>query len=355
MRLGFHRTSGVCCFCGGDVLGGGGVAPSRLGPAQPISKAAGCASRSWPTSRNFDPMQFSTMNFPLIKNLLRQPDRIHTRWKAVPSLATAWKIAPDNTSVTVTLRKDVKFHSGAPFNAEAVAATLKKAADPQKGKNVYATMSFVKDWTVVDQSTIRLNFNGPGAGAPDHRPAAIHLPDRPAGIDTVETKPAGTGAYPAASAWSGSASPSWPTRITGARSEPVSNEAVLTIFSEDAAATAALESGAVDIIYGGGARSAVRLKNAGYQLIQGPGPLVQVFRINTTRGPFRNAKFRQAFNYLMDRQGILRVGYAGSRRSGGAALGAGEPGLRRHTTRNTPSTSTRRRRCSRPPACPPPR
>jgi peptide/nickel transport system substrate-binding protein len=36
-----------------------------------------------------------------------------------------------------------------------------------------------------------------------------------------------------------------------------------------------------------------------------------VFRINSTHGPFRNAKFRQAFNYLMDRQGILRVGYAG--------------------------------------------
>ena len=53
------------------------------------------------------------------------------------------------------------------------------------------------------------------------------------------------------------------------------------------------------------------LKAAGYQLIQGPGPLVQVFRINTTRGPFKNEKFRQAFNYLMDREGILRVGYAG--------------------------------------------
>ena len=60
---------------------------------------------------------------------------------------------------------------------------------------------------------------------------------------------------------------------------------MLTIFSDDAAATAALESGAVDIIYGGTARSAVRLQDAGYQLIQGPGPLVQVFRINTTRGP----------------------------------------------------------------------
>ena len=86
---------------------------------------------------------------------------------------------------------------------------------------------------------------------------------------------------------------------------------MLTIFTDDAAATAALESGAVDLIYGGTARSAVRLRAAGYQLIQGPGPLVQVFRINSTRGPFSNEKFRQAFNHLMDREGILRVGYAG--------------------------------------------
>ena len=114
---------------------------------------------------NFDPQQFSTVNFPLIKNLYDSLIEYTPDGKPVPSLATAWQIAPDNTSVTVTLRKDVKFTSGTPFDAEAVAATLKKAADPQKGKNVYATMSFVKDWTVVDPQTIRLNFR-------DRRPSA---------------------------------------------------------------------------------------------------------------------------------------------------------------------------------------
>ncbi|MDQ4136215.1 MAG: ABC transporter substrate-binding protein [Pseudomonadota bacterium] len=260
---------------------------------------------------NFDPQQFSTVNFPLIKNFYDSLLEYTPDGKAVPSLASSWEIAPDNTSVTVKLRNDVKFHSGAPFNAEAVATTLKKSADPQKGKNVYATMSFVKDWTVVDPSTIRLNFNGP---APERQVTDLlqflSIID-PAGIDTVEQKPAGTGAYTLGE------------RVVGQRivlkanpnywreKQPVSQEVVLTIFSDDAAATAALESGAVDLIYGGTSRSAVRLKNAGYQLVQGPGPLVQVFRINSTRGPFKNAKFRQAFNYLMDRQGILRVGYAG--------------------------------------------
>jgi choline dehydrogenase-like flavoprotein len=74
--------------------------------------------------------------------------------------------------------------------------------------------------------------------------------------------------------------------------EPVLSEVVLTVFSDNeaAAAAAALETGAVDVIYGASPRSAVRLRGSSFQLIQGPGPLVQVLRINSTRGPFRNPK-----------------------------------------------------------------
>ena len=82
------------------------------------------------------------------------------------------------------------------------------------------------------------------------------------------------------------------------------------------------------MIYGGTLRSAARLKQAGYPVLDGPGPLVQVFRINSTRGPFKNAKFRQAFNYLMDREAILRAGLCRRRPGRRPALGAVEPGLR---------------------------
>ena len=260
---------------------------------------------------NFDPAQFSSNNFPLIKNLYDSLIEYTSEGQAVPSLASAWTVGAGNTSVTLTLRKDVTFHSGAPMNADAVAATLKKSADPKTGKNVYATMSVVKDWTVVDPFTIRLNFNSP---VPDKQITDLLQflsPIDPAGIDTVEAKPAGTGAFMLAE------------RVLGQRvrmvvnpkywraEKPLLSEVVLTVFSDNDAANAALESGAADIIYGGDSRSAIRLRSAGYQLIQGPGPLVQVFRINTTQGPFKNEKFRQAFNFLMDRKAILQVGYAG--------------------------------------------
>ncbi|HYZ62873.1 MAG TPA: ABC transporter substrate-binding protein [Acetobacteraceae bacterium] len=259
---------------------------------------------------NFDPQSFLVLNFPVIKNLYDSLIEYTPDGKPIPSLATEWQIAPDAASVTLALRRDVKFQSGSPFDAKAVAATLEKAADPRRGKNVYATMSIVKGWTALDDFTFRIDFKGP---APEQQITDllqfVSVID-PAGIDTVETKPAGTGAYVLAERAVGqrlhfTANPNyWRSE------EPVSKELVITIFSEDSAASAALESGAIDIVYGGTARSAVRLKAAGYQMLSGPGKLVQVFRINATRGPFRNEKFRQAFNYLMDRANILRLGYA---------------------------------------------
>jgi len=294
----------------GSLLAAGALVVPSLAQAQAL-KAGKLRVAILADIVNFDPAQFSAQNFPLIKSLYDSLIEYTPEGQAIPSLASAWTVGAGNNSVTLSLRRDVSFHSGAPLNAEAVSATLKKAADPKLGKNLYATMSVVKDWTVVDPYTIRLNFTGP---VPDKQITDLLQfisPIDPAGIETVEAKPAGTGAFMLAE------------RVLGQRvrmvanpkywrsGQPLLSEVTLTFFSDNDSASAALESGAVDMIYGGDSRSALRLRSAGYQLIQGPGPLVQVFRINTTQGPFRNEKFRQAFNYLMDRRAILQVGYAG--------------------------------------------
>jgi peptide/nickel transport system substrate-binding protein len=260
---------------------------------------------------NFDPQQFSAVNFPIIKNLYDSLLEYTPEGRAIPSLASAWTIAPDNRSVTIQLRTDVRFHSGAPLTAESLIPTFVKANDPQRGRNVFPTMSIVQGWAATGPHTFRVDFRAP---VPERQITDLlqfmAIID-PAGMDTVDARPAGTGAYMLGE------------RVVGQRlrlvanpnywrqGEPVCRELLITVFTEDQAAASALESGSVDIVFGITGRNGVRLRNAGYQLIQGPGPLVQVFRINTTRGPFRNASFRQAFNFLMDREGMLRVGYAG--------------------------------------------
>lgn len=260
---------------------------------------------------NFDPMQFSSVNFHLIKNLYDSLIEYTPEGEAVPSLATDWEIASDNLSVTVTLRDDVTFHSGAPLTAADVAATLEKAADPERGKNVYPTMSIVSGWEATDDHTIVISFND---AVPERQILDLlqfTMPIEAAGIDTVETEPAGTGAYRLAGRAVGQSVTLEANPDYWRENEPIMSQIEFTVFSDDASASAALESDAADLVYGGTARSAVRLESAGYQVIRGPGPLVQVFRINATHEPFTNDTFRQAFNYLMDREGILRVGYAG--------------------------------------------
>lgn len=260
---------------------------------------------------NYDPQQLSTVNFHVIKNLYDSLIEYTPEGKPQPSLATEWAIAPDKKSVTLKLRDGVTFHSGNPFKSDSVLATLQKGADPKRGKNVFATMSIVKDWSAPDERTVTINFKAP---VPDRQILDLLqflIPIDPKGIDTVEIVPAGTGAYTLVNRAVGQSLTLKANPKYWREKQPIAQDLVFTVFSEDAAASAALESGAVDIVYNGSSRSAVRLKDAGYQVFTGPGQLVQVFRINSTRGPFRNKSFRQAFNYLMDRASILRVGYAG--------------------------------------------
>ena len=261
---------------------------------------------------NYDPQQFSTVNFFLIKNLYDSLIEYTPEGEAIPSLATEWAIADDSTSVTVKLRDDVTFGaSGNAFTSADVAATLTKAADPALGKNVYATMGIVKDWETPDDHTVTINFNAPVPERQILDLLQFMIPIEAAGIDNVENVPAGTGAYILDNRTVGQSVILKRNPNYWRADEPILDELQFTIFSDDASASAALESGAVDIVYGGTARSAVRLEGAGYQVLRGPGPLTQVFRINATKDPFTNEKFRQAFNYLVDREGILKVGYAG--------------------------------------------
>jgi ABC-type transport system substrate-binding protein len=51
--------------------------------------------------------------------------------KLVPWLAESWTTAKDGRSVTFKLRRDVKFHDGTPFNADAVKFNFDRIVDPK--------------------------------------------------------------------------------------------------------------------------------------------------------------------------------------------------------------------------------
>jgi peptide/nickel transport system substrate-binding protein len=62
------------------------------------------------------------LSAPVIENLLRYDEK----GMLVPWLAESWKIADDKSSISFTLRKNVKFHDGTDFNAEAAKWNLER-------------------------------------------------------------------------------------------------------------------------------------------------------------------------------------------------------------------------------------
>ncbi|MFP5406862.1 MAG: ABC transporter substrate-binding protein, partial [Gammaproteobacteria bacterium] len=75
--------------------------------------------------------------------------------KLVPGLATSWEMLDDNKRIRFSLRQNVKFHNGEPFNAEAVKFTFDrllgeegKKGPQQSNYNAIGEVKVIDDHTV---------------------------------------------------------------------------------------------------------------------------------------------------------------------------------------------------------------
>ena len=90
---------------------------------------------------------------PVFENLLNTDDDDHIR----PWLVESWDISPDGKSVTLHLKKGIKFQDGTDFNAEAVKFNLE--LDAEKKIPAAAGLKRVTSCDVLDAYTIRINFS----------------------------------------------------------------------------------------------------------------------------------------------------------------------------------------------------
>lgn len=259
---------------------------------------------------NFDPQQLSTVNFALIKNLYDSLIEYTAEGEAIPSLATEWTIADDYKSVTVKLRDGIKFHSGTALTAQTILPTLEKGSKAETGKNLFPTMGPVESFEAVDDLTLKLSFKQPVPAKQITDLLQFIIPIDPAVIGELDVKAGGTGPFMLEERQVGQSITLVKNPNYWRAGEPVLDKVVFTVFSDDSALAAGLESDVIDITYMGTPRSAERLQAAGYNVLLGPGKLMQTFRINSTRAPFTNKKFRQAFHYLMNRDAMKKLAYA---------------------------------------------
>lgn len=93
----------------------------------------------------------STSNLAFLNHIYEGLVRYGPNFEVQPALATEWKLV-DNKHWRFTLRKGVKFHNGADFNADDVIASMKRVTDPTSPLRgnipLYVGVNKVDDYTV---------------------------------------------------------------------------------------------------------------------------------------------------------------------------------------------------------------
>lgn len=77
-----------------------------------------------------------------------------------PLLAESWEFNEDGTSLTLHLKKGVKFHDGSDFNAEAVKKNLEFYHTSQNHRSLMV-VTRLKEAEVIDENTLVLHYDNP--------------------------------------------------------------------------------------------------------------------------------------------------------------------------------------------------
>ncbi|HMK81325.1 MAG TPA: ABC transporter substrate-binding protein [Xanthobacteraceae bacterium] len=238
--------------------------------------------------------------------------RIDPDMTVKPDLAESWTASDDLKSWTFRLRQGVKFHHGRVLDADDVVATMKRILDPATGSRARTNLSMVADVAAVDARTVRFDLNIPYAGFADvfaDRQLRIVPKDR---LDELSTRPIGTGPFMFKS-WS-----------PGDRLELVKNPdyfeqglpkldgVTLRILPEAAARMAALESGAIDIVWSMPYESVETIKNNPNLRIDSVStPTWDGVILNNARPPFNDVRVRQALALTVDKAAIVELALFG--------------------------------------------
>ena len=268
---------------------------------------------------NLDPAQVTDLNSNrvgrrIVETLATFPDE---STQIVPGLAESWTVSKDGLRYTFKLRKGISFHDGTPLNAEAVKFSIERQINAEHpfnklGKYPFANYFFgnVKAVEVVDPSTVEFVLKEPRASflailtagaASIVSPTAV----KKLGVDYA-LQPVGTGPFRYV-AWDRG------QRVVLERNaqywkSPVKVERVIyRPIVEDQARLTELLTGALDLIVGTPPDFVAQLENnPKVTLLKQVGAHVWYLGINNQKKPFDDKRVRQALNYAVNKEAIVR-------------------------------------------------
>lgn len=232
--------------------------------------------------------------------------------KLQPQLAKSWKWSDDGKTLTLKLRKGVKFHDGTPFNAKAVKFSLGRLISGDVKVPIGIAFQVIKNIDAVKPDVVRLNLKHPEPNLLPNLAFTVAAIISPKSVDkgdntyTNITEPVGTGPYQLVKRTRGS-------ELVFKRyddywgDKPYYNNVVFKIISESNALEAGLRSGQLDMIMNPPVSDLKSLSSqSGITVLKAPSDRSIFIAFVTNKPPFNKKKVRQAFNYAVNKDAIIK-------------------------------------------------
>jgi peptide/nickel transport system substrate-binding protein len=237
------------------------------------------------------------------------------RGNLVPALAESWRRL-NPTTWQFVLRKGVKFHNGDDFNAESVKFTLDRATNPETKATISSELSTIASTAIGDGSTVNVVTKTPDFLLPVRLGELFGLMLSPkhtaaVGKEAMAIKPNGTGPFKLVT-WLKNERMVLEANEGYWRGAPKVKKLTVRPILEDAARIAALQAGEVDLISPIPYARIEELKRHDKLAIKTiAAPRIFHVTIDVRKPPFDNVKVRQALNYAVDVDAILKTLYFG--------------------------------------------
>ena len=287
---------------------------------------AGCAPAAPPASLFFasgadlqsinplitsHPLARQVDRFALFMTLARYDSALHPQ----PYLAERWTWSPDRRSLDVALRRDVRWHDGAPTGAADVVFTLSAARDSATGYPRKADLACLTGVRALDPFTVRLDFCRPQRAFPDvlvelgilpaHLLAAVphaQLRRAPFNEHPVGNGPFRFVSHVANQRWVFEANRDFPSALGG---PPAVRNFVIVVVDESATKLAGLVDGELDVAGIAPMHASLVERDSALTVVTYPILLTYGLVWNTARAPFDDPRLRRALTLALDRRQMV--------------------------------------------------
>jgi peptide/nickel transport system substrate-binding protein len=182
--------------------------PAAAPTAAPAAQAAGAPTRGGTFNyaeagdfNDFNPWTYTAVNNELYNQVFSRLMWKDGTGKSNPDLAESWQMAPDNLSLKLKIRDNIKWHDGKELTAEDFVTMWGYLKDEALAKHVGITKikgitAPIKDMQAPDRSTLELKFDAPVPFVYDILDwfYAIRIDDK-ADPSMLKTLPVGTGPF----------------------------------------------------------------------------------------------------------------------------------------------------------------